>query len=171
MNDPLSPADAYSLMVHLKAMGKTPIEAAKCAVERPPRELWASSQTPPSQDFLDPEPITAKDVLTRAFPGWQPVNNNEKIEFEQTAKALHSHVVLERPDGRTSKIIVPQYFRTRWWKHLGHDLAWSYLWLRGFIYDNPAEGIARYNCWIPSLNILLDPVSYTHLTLPTNREV
>jgi len=73
----------------------------------------------------------------------------------QAAEALHRHMTLVREDGRTSKIIVPQYFRKRWWKRLGHELAWSYLWLRGGVYDNPEEGVRRDTCWIPSLNSLL----------------
>jgi hypothetical protein len=73
----------------------------------------------------------------------------------QVAEALHRHITLVREDGRTSKIIVPQYFRKRWWKRLGHDLAWSYLWLRGYVYDNPEDGIRRDTCWIPALNTLL----------------
>ena len=50
---------------------------------------------------------------------------------------------------------MPQYFRRRWWKRLGHDLAWVYLWLRGITYDRPDEGIQRDTCWVPALDTLL----------------
>ena len=63
-------------------------------------------------------------------------------------------MTLVRSDGRTSKIIVPQYFRRRWWKRLGHDLAWSYLWLRSRVYLD--DGTRRDTCWIPCLNSVLD---------------
>ena len=63
-----------------------------------------------------------------------------------------------REDGRTSKVIVPQYFRARWWARLGHDLAWAYLWLRSTVYDNPAEDQRRDTCWLSALDVILTAI-------------
>jgi hypothetical protein len=155
MDDPLTPADADHLLTILTDLADSPLEAARLALALDARDLWASAPTQPSERFTTQRPITARDVLMRAFPTWKPATDDQKQEFAQMAEALHRHVTLTREDGRVSKIIVPQYFRKRWWKHLGHDLAWSYLWLRGNVYDNLDEGIQRHTCWIPSLNTLL----------------
>ena len=37
--------------------------------------------------------------------------------------------------------------------------------------DDPLDGIDRADGVIAGASIIYDPVSYTHLTLPTNREV
>ena len=155
MDDPLNPADADHLITVLTNLADTPLEATQRALTIEARELWASKPTQPPERFTEPRALTARDVLARAFPTWKPANDEQKQAFSQAAEALQRHVTLTREDGRTSKIIVPQYFRTRWWKHLGHDLAWAYLWLRGCVYDNPGEGVRRDTCWIPSLNTLL----------------
>ena len=73
----------------------------------------------------DMELTTAQDVLNRAFPTWTPTTQEDRQALARCAQDLHRHITLVRNDGRTSKIIVPQYFRRRWWKHLGHDLAWA----------------------------------------------
>ena len=156
MDDPLTPADSDRLLRILTDLADDPIEAARRALTYTPADLWATDPTQPSSRFTTPRPITAHDVLHRAFPTWQPDNDEHKRVFAELAEALHRHVTLVREDGRTSKIIIPQYFRHHWWKHLGHDLAWSYLWLRGRVYDNPQAGTRRNTCWIPSLNALLD---------------
>jgi hypothetical protein len=155
MDDPLTPADADHLLTVLTNLSDTPLDAANRALALEPRDLWASDPTPPSEHFTTPRAITAPDVLQRAFPTWNPADDAQRQEMVQVAEALHRHITLVREDGRISKIIVPQYFRKRWWKRLGHDLAWSYLWLRGYVYDNPEEGIRRDTCWIPALNTLL----------------
>ncbi len=155
MDDPLTPADADHLCCVLTNLADTPLHAAQRALELKPRELWAPDPKQTPDRFTHPRSITAKDVLHRAFPTWIPPTEDARQLFAQYAEALHRHVTLVREDGKTSKIIVPQYFRKRWWKLLGHDLAWTYLWLRGCVYDNPAEGIRRDICWIPSLNALL----------------
>jgi hypothetical protein len=155
MDDPLTPADADHLLAVLTRLADSPLEAARLALAIDAHELWASNPNQPPARFTAPRPITAHDVLIRTFPTWKPANDDQKQAFAQTAEALQRHVTLTREDGRTSKIIVPQYFRKRWWKRLGHDLAWCYLWLRGSVYDNPDEGIRRNTCWVPSLNTLL----------------
>jgi hypothetical protein len=155
MDDPLTPADADHLLIVLSNLADSPLDAARRALDLEPRDLWAPDPTRPSEHFTTPRAITAPDVLQRAFPTWTPADDVQKQAMVQAAEALHRHITLVREDGRVSKIIVPQYFRKRWWKRLGHDLAWSYLWLRGYVYDNPAEGIRRDMCWIPSLNNLL----------------
>ncbi len=155
MDDPLNPADADHLITVLNNLADTPLEAARLALTIEARELWAPTPTQSAERFTEPRALTARDVLARAFPTWKPADDDQKQEFSQVAEALQRHVTLTRDDGRTSKIIVPQYFRTRWWNRLGHDLAWAYLWLRGCVYDNPDEGVRRDICWIPSLNTLL----------------
>jgi hypothetical protein len=155
MDDPLNPADAEHLLAYLKTLGDNPLEAVRKATERSGRELWASDARQTSTDFPSSAPIHALNVLRRAFPNWQPADKLERLAFAQAAETLHDHVTLVRGDGRTSKIIVPQYFRQRWWKHLGHDLAWSYLWFRGIVYHNMDEGVARHVCWISSLDDIL----------------
>jgi hypothetical protein len=155
MDDPLNPADADHLLAVLNLLADTPLEAARRALTIEPRELWAPVPTQSPERFTEPRALTTRDVLMRAFPTWKPADDTQKQELSQAAEALQRHVTLTRDDGRTSKIIVPQYFRNRWWKRLGHDLAWAYLWLRGCVYDNPGEGIRRETCWIPSLNTLL----------------
>jgi hypothetical protein len=155
MDDPLTPADADHLMTVLSNLADSPLDAARRALEIDARTLWAPTPNAPAEHFTAPRPITAQDVLKRAFPTWKPADDVQKHEFAQAAESLHRHMTLTREDGRTSKIIVPQYFRKRWWKRLGHDLAWGYLWLRGCVYDNPDETARRNTCWIPSLNVLL----------------
>jgi hypothetical protein len=155
MDDPLTPADADHLLIILTNLSDTPLDAANRALTLEPRDLWAADPTQPSEHFTTPRAITAPDVIQRAFPTWTPADDAQKQEMVQAAEALHRHITLVREDGRTSKIIVPQYFRKRWWKRLGHDLAWSYLWLRGYVYDNPEESVRRDTCWIPALNTLL----------------
>jgi hypothetical protein len=132
MDDPLTPADAEHLMTALSNLADSPLDAARRALEMDARTLWAPTPNTPAEHFTAPRPITAQDVLKRAFPTWKPANDVQKHEFAQAAESLHRHMTLTREDGRTSKIIVPQYFRKRWWKRLGHDLAWGYLWLRGW---------------------------------------
>jgi hypothetical protein len=154
-DDPLNPADADQLLDVLKRLADSPIDAASKAREIDARQLWAPDPKQSSTQFGTLHPITAHDVLRRAFPTWMPTGETEKRLFNQQAEALQRHVSLRREDGRASKIIVPQYFRRRWWKHLGHDLAWCYLWLRGEVYDNPIEKVRHDTCWIPSLNTLL----------------
>jgi hypothetical protein len=156
MDDPLTPADAEHLYNILLKLADTPLEAAQRALTYNARDLWAPDPGHPLKQFAQPRAITARDVLQRAFPTWTPPTEGAKRQFAQVAEDLHRHVTLVRSDGKTSKIIVPQYFRKRWWPLLGHDLAWAYLWLRGYVYDNPVEGIRRNTCWIPSLNTLLD---------------
>lgn len=153
-DDPLTPSDAEHLMQYLRDQADTPIEAAVIALKQRGRDLWAPD-IKAAHYFQTPQPISARMVLEHAFPNWRAQTRDEENKFTQLAEDLHHLVTLGRPDGRTSKIIVPQYFRTHWWKELGHDLAWSYLWLRGAIYENPAEGITRHTCWIPSLDVLL----------------
>ncbi|HVO69374.1 MAG TPA: hypothetical protein VMT24_04970 [Aggregatilineaceae bacterium] len=155
MDDPLTPADADHLLTVLTKLSDTPLGAANRALTLEPRDLWASDPTHPSEHFTTPRAITAPDVLQRAFPTWNPADDTQRQEMVQVAEALHRHITLVREDGKTSKVIVPQYFRKRWWKRLGHDLAWTYIWLRGYVYDNPEEGIRRDTCWIPALNTLL----------------
>lgn len=153
-DDPLAPSDAEYLLQYLRDQADTPIEAATLALKQSGRDLWATDATT-AHYFQTPQPISARMVLEHAFPNWRAQTRDEEEKFTRLAEDLHHLVTLGRPDGRTSKIIVPQYFRTRWWKELGHDLAWIYLWLRGAIYENPAEGITRHTCWIPSLDVLL----------------
>jgi hypothetical protein len=155
MDDPLNPADAEHLLTVLNNLADTPIDAARRALAIEPRDLWAPTPTQTAERFTEPLALTARDVLARAFPTWKPTDDEQKQAFAQAAEALQRHMTLTRDDGRTSKIIVPQYFRKRWWKRLGHDLAWAYLWLRGCVYDNPDEGVRRDTCWVPSLNTLL----------------
>lgn len=156
MDDPLIPADAEHLLQVLKKLADTPLEAAQQALELEARDIWANDPILPGEHFTQPRAVTAQEVLARAFPTWEPNNPHQKQAFAQAAENLHRHVTLVRSDGRASKVIVPHYFRRRWWKRLGHDLAWSYLLLRGHVYENPEEGIRRDTCWIPSLNTLLD---------------
>jgi hypothetical protein len=159
MDDPLIPADADHLCQILVRLADTPLDAAQRALAHEPRDLWAFDVNHPPERFTRPRAITAHDVLQRAFPRWTPPTPEAKHQFTQLAEALHRHVTLVRDDGKTSKIIVPQYFRKQWWAHLGHDLAWAYLWLRGYVYDNPDQGIRRDICWIPSLNTLLNVIN------------
>jgi hypothetical protein len=156
MDDPLTPADADHLLRTLQNLADTPLEAARGALNLDARALWASDPTTTSEHFTLPRAITARDVLQRAFPTWTPIDDEQRQALAQEAENLHRHITLVREDGRTSKIIVAQYFRRRWWNRLGHDLAWAYLWLRGTVYDNPAEGIRRNTCWIPALNTILE---------------
>jgi hypothetical protein len=155
MDDPLTPADADHLLTVLVNLADTPLIAAEKALALAPRDLWAPTLHPPSEHFTSPRPLLARDVLRRAFPTWSAANDDQAQTFARLAEDLHRHVTLVRKDGRTSKIIVPQYFRRRWWPHLGHDLAWVYLWLRGCVYDNPEDNIRRETCWIPSLQSIL----------------
>jgi hypothetical protein len=155
MDDPLSPTDADHLLSILTNLADTPLEAAQRALEIDARELWAPYLTGDLAHFPHPRAITAQDVLARAFPTWVPADADQRQGFARSAEALHRHMTLVRQDGKTSKIIVPQYFRKRWWHRLGHDLAWIYLWLRGSVYDNTEEGIRRDTCWVPSLDHLL----------------
>ncbi|HMM29900.1 MAG TPA: DnaA N-terminal domain-containing protein [Aggregatilineaceae bacterium] len=160
MDDPLTPGDAEHLRQTLVTLADNPFQAAARAMALEPRALWAaqpgadsSASAPPS--FSPPAAITARDALLRAFPDWRFSHPEEERAFNQLAEGLHRHITLGRDDGRTSKIIVPQYFRRRWWARLGHDLAWAYLWLRGNLYDRPDEGIRRNTCWVPALDTLL----------------
>lgn len=155
LDDPLTPADADHLLSMLIRLADTPLDAARRALELNARDLWAPDPAKPAQRFTEPRAITARDVIQRAFPTWEAATDEQKQLFSQTAEALHRHITLVREDGKASKIIVPQYFRKVWWKRLGHNLAWSYLWLRGCVYDNPAEGVRRDTCWIPALDSLL----------------
>ena len=155
MDDPLAPADADHLLDVLAAAADTPLEAARRALEMPPRDLWAPDPTGPAPRFTRPRALTALDVLERAFPAHKLAAGDDRAALIQAAEDLHRHLTLVRSDGRAAKIIVPQYFRRRWWPRLGHDLAWAYLWLRGCVYDNPDDGVRRDTCWIPSLNALL----------------
>lgn len=161
MDDPLTPADADHLINALQNAADTPIEAAQRLLALNARELWALDPTAPATHFPTPRPLTALDVLQRAFPAWQPSDDDQKNALASSAETLHQHVTLVRDDGRTSKIIVPQYFRTRWWSLLGHDLAWAYLWLRGNVYSNSSAASDRDTCWIPSLNHLLGIIGRT----------
>lgn len=155
MDDPLNPADAACLFTHLTTAADNPLEAVRLVTERGGRELWANNARQTSATFATPAPIHALHVLRRAFPQWNPSDKLEHLAFAQAAERLHDHITLVRGDGRASKIIVPQYFRQRWWKHLKHDLAWSYLWFRGFVYHDAEVGIARHMCWISSLDEIL----------------
>ena len=157
--DPLTPADAQHLYTQLRQFADNPIEAMRRALEKTPRQLWAESPlTPPQTRFAKPKAIFAADVVRRAYPRWQPANEDERIIYDVLTDLLHKHVTLVRQDGRVSKVIVPQYFRKHWWPLLGHDLAWIYLWLRGRTYENEQQGILRLNCWVPSLNTLLEVI-------------
>ena len=155
MDDPLTPGDAAKLLELLPTLADNPLQAAAHAMSRPPRELWADVPGIDHPAFSAPVAVTARDVMLRAFPQWNDNSAEAQTAFNQLAEALHRHITLGRDDGRTSKIIVPQYFRRRWWKRLGHDLAWVYLWLRGITYDRPDEGIQRDTCWVPALETLL----------------
>lgn len=155
MDDPLTPSDADHLLHVLTNLADTPLDAARKALELEARSLWAPNPQTPSGHFTEARAINAHDVLSRAFPTWQSTNADQQADYSRLAEALHRHITLVREDGRTSKVIVPQYFRKRWWPHLGHDLAWIYLWLRGYVYDHPNETVRRDTCWIPSLNTLL----------------
>lgn len=155
MDDPLNPADAEYLMLQLQQKGDNPIAAVQALLTQSPRDCWAPNPKEPSVYFQHSGPITAKTVLEQAYPNWKASNEDRAIQFAQAADTLHQHVTLVRDDGKTSKVIVPQYFRTRWWSHLGHDLAWSYLWFRGTVYDNPEAGVTRNTCWIGSLDTIL----------------
>ncbi|NDJ75103.1 MAG: hypothetical protein GYB65_02500 [Chloroflexi bacterium] len=161
MDDPLTPADADHLLTVLQNLADTPLDAAQRALELDAKSLWAPVQTQASEHFTTPRAFTAQDVLHRAFPTWTPATPAEKSALAQAAENLHRHITLVRDDGRTSRIIVPQYFRRKWWKLLGHDLAWAYLWLRGTVYDNPAEGVQRDTCWVPALNTILTVIGRT----------
>lgn len=156
MDDPLVPADAEHLCDLLPALDPLPIAAARRALSMEPRHLWAASPRDPAPRFPPGQAITARQVLQRAFQGWRAPDREAQQEWAEVAEALHRHLTLVREDGRTSKVIVPQYFRARWWARLGHDLAWAYLWLRGAVYDNPAEGQRRDTCWLPALDALLN---------------
>ncbi len=155
MDDPLTPADADRLVEVLTHLADTPLEAARRALDLEPRALWAPDPSQRGGRFVEPRAITARDALLRAFPAWTAAGEDEQQALNEQADALHRHVTLVREDGRTSKVIVPQYFRQQWWKRLGHDRAWAYLWLRGQVYDNPTEGIQRDTCWVPALEALL----------------
>jgi hypothetical protein len=155
MDDPLVPADAEYLCELLPTLAPSPIAAARQALSMDPRQLWARSPRDPAPRFPNGPAITARQVLQRAFQGWHAPDRDTQQEWAEVAEALHRHLTLVREDGRTSKVIVPQYFRARWWARLGHDLAWAYLWLRGTVYDNPDEGQRRDTCWLPALDGLL----------------
>jgi hypothetical protein len=159
MDDPLTPADADHVLSVLINLSDNPLDAARRALALNPHQLWNTAPKHPPERFTDPRAITAYDVLRRAFPTWQATSDDQRHEFAQLAEKLHRHITLVRDDGKTAKIIVPQYFRRQWWKKLGHDLAWVYLWLRSCVYDNPDEGIRRDECWIPSLNRLLEVIN------------
>lgn len=159
MDDPLNPADAEHLLAHLKTLADTPLEAVRKATEQKGRDLWATSALQNTTHFATPEPISALHVLRRAFPDWKPADKLERLAFAQAAERLHEHITLVRGDGRTSKIIVPQYFRQRWWKHLGHDLAWSYLWFRGIVYRDLDVFATHHVCWISSLDEILSIIN------------
>lgn len=155
-DDPLAPSDAAHLLHTLPTLGTKPLEAVQAALALPPRDLWARAVTPPAElPFPAGTAITAQMVLERAFPGWRPADTVERQAFKQAAIALHQHITLVDNQGRAKKIIVPQYFRQHWWPLLGHDLAWSYLWLRGEVYENRSTDVARYSCWVASLDVLL----------------
>ncbi len=153
MDDPLAPADAEHLFSLLPTLAAAPLDAARQALDLDPRQLWAADPLAPAPHFVPTRPWTALDVLRRAFPDWRSRGRSQ--ETARLAEALHRHITLVRDDGRASKVIVPQYFRRRWWNRLGHELAWVYLWLRGMVYDNPAEGQRRDTCWVESLSALL----------------
>jgi len=160
MDDPLTPGDAAHLSQTLASLADNPFQAAARALALAPRALWAPEPGPAEAAPLDPAfappgAITAREALAHAFPNWSFSHPEEQRALNQLAESLHRHVTLGRDDGRTSKIIVPQYFRRRWWPRLGHDLAWAYLWLRGSLYDRPEEGIRRDTCWVPALDTLL----------------
>ena len=155
MDDPLSPADAEHLFSLLPRLGATPLDAARQALALDPRQLWAADPCAPALRFPHSRAWNAHDVIKRAFPRWRAADRPQQQELSRLAEALHRHVTLVREDGRASKVIVPQYFRRRWWPRLGHELAWAYLWLRGMVYDNPAEGQRRDTCWVDSLSTLL----------------
>ena len=156
MDDPLNPADAEHLVTVLSRLADEPLAAAEAARRLNPRELWAGDPKTEPQTFTRPRPLTARDAMLRAFPTWEAENDAQRAAFNAAAQELHRHVTLVREDGRTSKIIVAGYFHRRWWKRLGHDLAWSYLWLRGCVYANDEE--RRDTCWLPALNTLLDVI-------------
>ncbi len=157
--DPLTAADAQHLFDHLRELSENPLQAMRQALEELPRRLWAASPLPPAKTrFGKPKPLFVEEVARRAFPRWQPADEEESILFKVLAELLHKHITLVRDDGRVSKVIVPQYFRQRWWPLLGHDLAWIYLWLRAHTYDNPAEDVHRQSCWVASLNTLLEVI-------------
>ncbi len=153
MDDPLTPVDAEHLFSLLPTLAPAPLDAARQALALDPRQLWAADPLAPAPHFVPSRPWTALDVLRRAFPDWRSKGRSQ--EMARLAEALHRHITLVRDDGRASKVIVPQYFRRRWWARLGHELAWVYLWLRGMVYDNPAEGQRRDTCWVESLATLL----------------
>lgn len=155
MDDPLTPGDAAKLLELLPTLADNPLQAAAHAMQRAPRDLWASAPAADHPAFAPPTAVTARDVMLRAFPQWHDTSAEAQTAFNQLAEALHRHMTLGRDDGRTSKIIVPQYFRRRWWPRLGHDLAWVYLWLRASTYDRPDEGVQRDTCWVPALETLL----------------
>lgn len=160
MDDPLTPGDAEHLRQTLASLADNPFQAAARAMGWAPRALWAAhpgadpSAASPAA-FAPPAALTVRDALLAAFPNWRFNHPDEERALNQLAEGLHRHVTLGRDDGRTSKIIVPQYFRRRWWTRLGHDLAWAYLWLRGNLYDRPDEGVRRDTCWVPALDTLL----------------
>lgn len=158
MDDPLVPADAEHLCDLLPALDPSPIAAARRALSMEPRQLWAASPRDPAPRFPNGQAITARQVLQRAFQGWRAPDRETQQEWAEVAEALHRHLTLVREDGRTSKVIVPQYFRARWWARLGHDLAWAYLWLRSTVYDNPAEDQRRDTCWLPALDVILTAI-------------
>ncbi|GIV81427.1 MAG: hypothetical protein KatS3mg051_0781 [Anaerolineae bacterium] len=154
MDDPLTPVDAEHLFALLPSLAAAPLDAARAALDRDPRQLWAADPQAAAPHFAPTRAWTALDVLRRAFPDWR-AGRTQQQELARLAEALHRHITLVRDDGRASKVIVPQYFRRRWWARLGHELAWVYLWLRGMVYDNPAEGQRRDTCWVASLSTLL----------------
>ncbi|MCD4684832.1 MAG: hypothetical protein K8S97_02715 [Anaerolineae bacterium] len=155
MDDPLNPADAEHLLEHLKTLADTPLEAVRKATAQKGRTLWATDVRQATTHFTTPEPISALHVLRYAFPNWKPTDKLERLAFAQAAERLHAHITLGRGDGYVSKIIVPQYFRQRWWKHLGHDLAWSYLWFRGVVFRDLDTNTSSHVCWISSLDEIL----------------
>ena len=161
MDDPLTPADADRLVEILSNLADDPLKAAQAALERHPQNLWAEDATNIPVSFTTPRALTAHDVLQRAFPTWQAQNQEDEQQFARISESLHRHLVLTRDDGRTRKIIVPQYFRKQWWTRLGHDLAWAYLWLRGEVYENDETGIRRDTCWIPALDVVLKIIGRT----------
>lgn len=154
--DPLNPADAEALLLTLPTLAATPLEAVRAALNIEPRKLWAPSATAQSSLFPVASCITAQTVLQRAFPAWSPADADQRKAYLAAGMALHSHVTLLDDRGRPKKVIVPQYFRQHWWSHLGHDLAWAYLWLRGEVYENPTKEVSRTVCWIASLEVLLN---------------
>jgi len=71
MDDPLTPADAERLLNVLTRLADTPLDAA----QRRARTKRKGPVSPDSETGCGPfyrrRPITARDVLQRAFPTWE----------------------------------------------------------------------------------------------------